>query len=258
MKTQSIHRQRGFTLLETVIAIGVLAVLLTGFMVVFAPAAEGIRKSINVQQADRMASALEQELVTLRKNEIKSDVTTGFDKAFEWIQGSYQQTPTNALLAYQYRGKISNPRSDDGTPTPEPLFSGKPGQDYVVVPMVRRLSDIGKLKEDLAAVEGAVYLVKCTQLVFGNLPAPATGYGLISGKTGEIANPKPNSTPADPDYKPGPFSKATDYPEAVIAFSADFYLMPAKSTAYFASSPFTSKFSKLKSPVFTRNLAVRR
>ena len=50
--------------METVIAIGVLAVLLTGFMIVFAPAAAGIRKSINVQEADRLASTLEQELVT--------------------------------------------------------------------------------------------------------------------------------------------------------------------------------------------------
>ena len=36
-----------FTLMETVIAIGVLAVLLTGFMAVFTPAAQGIRRSIS-------------------------------------------------------------------------------------------------------------------------------------------------------------------------------------------------------------------
>jgi prepilin-type N-terminal cleavage/methylation domain-containing protein len=196
MKTHLILRQRGFTLLETVIAIGVLAVLLTGFMVVFAPAAEGIRKSINVQQADRMASALEQELVTLRKNEIKApDVTTGFDKAFEWIKSSSAAASTDALLAYQYRGKITNPRSDDGTLTPEPLFSGKPGQDYVVVPMVRRLSDSAKLKEDLAAVEGAVYLVKGTQLVFSG------GQLIANTDSGTIKNPKPKPTlDTDPPY----------------------------------------------------------
>jgi prepilin-type N-terminal cleavage/methylation domain-containing protein len=253
MQTHTNRRKSGFTLLETVIAIGVLAVLLTGFMVVFAPAAEGIRKSINVQQADRMASALEQELVTLRRNEIKvPDVTTGFDKAFEWIKKSSAATSTDALLVYQYRGQIQGRRSDDDTPTPQPSLAGKPGEDYVVVPMVRRLSDTAKLKEDLAAVEGAVYLVKCNQLVFSG------GQLVANTAPGTIKNPKPNSTPPDPDYKAGPFDKASEYPEAVIAFAAEFFLMPAKTNAYFTSTAFTSKFSKLKNPVFTRNLAVRR
>ena len=51
-------RQSGFTLLETVIAIGVLAVLLTAFMYAFGPAMSGIRRAINIQEADRLASTL--------------------------------------------------------------------------------------------------------------------------------------------------------------------------------------------------------
>lgn len=241
MKTQPSIRTNGFTLLETVIAIGVLAVLLTGFMVVFAPAADGIRKSINVQQADRMASALEQELVTPRGGETPVS-KTGFDKAFDRIKNS--DKAASALLAYQYRAKIPHsPRSpDDGTSAPEPSLSGKPGEDYVVVPMVRRLSDTAKLKEDLSAVEGGVYLVKCTQLIFD-------GGQLKAGTAGKILDPKDKSKEA---------ATADLYPEAVIAFSADFYLMPAKSADYFSSSAFTTKFPNLKSPVFTRNLAVRR
>lgn len=261
MKPFPTARKRGFTLLETVIAIGVLAVLLTGFMVVFAPAADGIRKSINVQQADRLASTLEQELVTLRKGEAKPpDIVTGFDKSFDWIMKS--GTANTALMVYQYRGEIGGgSRSpDDGTPKPVVDLKGKlPGKDYIVIPMVRRKSD-ANFNEDLPAIEGPVYMVKCTQLIFGPLPAPATGEGLIAGNPGEIKNPKPNpSTATVPPYQPGPFSKAVDYPEAVIAFTADFYQMPAKTKTYFdTAGPFTSKFSTLKNPVFSRNLAVRR
>lgn len=238
MKPSCISRRSGFTLLETVIAIGVLAVLLTGFMVVFAPAAEGIRKSINVQQADRMASTVEQELVTLRGTE-GTDFKTGFNKSFEWIKNS--SNVATALLVYQYRGNPKTSPRSDGTLEPQPTVTGNlPGKDYIVIPMVRRLNDL-KFKDDLKAVEGAVYLVKCTQLVFN-------AGELKLGTAGTIKDPKAGAATNTPD----------DYPEAVIAFSADFYSLPAKTDSYFSSSAFTSKFPALKSPVFSRNLAVRR
>ncbi len=236
----------GFTLLETVIAIGVLAVLLTGFMVVFAPAAAGIRQSINVQQADRLASALEQELVTFRKGDesgLPSKTNyTGFDKAFDWIMKS--NSNADAILVYQYRGQLTGYR-DDGTPEPEPNVQGKlPGENYVVVPMARRKSD-PRFIQDLAAVEGSVYLVKCTQLVFGTGNA-----GLTLGTPGQIRNPKGGGG--------GNLNQADDYPEAVIAFAAEFHMLPSKAESYFTGAAFTQKFNEVRNPVFTRNLAVRR
>lgn len=255
MKTHPSVRTRGFTLLETVIAIGVLAVLLTGFMVVFAPAADGIRKSINVQQADRMASAVEQELVTLRPTDrVIGSVETGFDKAFESIRQSGATTPTDALFAYQYRAKLPFTKRlrDDGTSAPEPKIDGKPGEAFVVVPMVRQNSD-PEFEKDLEAIEGAVYLVKCNQLVFDG------GQLIVTKNPGTIRNPKPKPTPdTDPPHQPGPFNKAADYPEAVIAFAAEFHQMPAKTKAYFDGAIFKKNFPTLKNPVFTRNLAVRR
>lgn len=239
MKSKTISRHHGFTLLETVIAIGVLAVLLTGFMVVFAPAAEGIRKSINVQQADRLASTLEQELVTLRDAE-STEFKTGFTKAFEWIKDS--DKASEAILVYQYRGEVGGTLRSDGTPDPVDSLKDKlPGKDYVVVPMARRASDTTGFNEDLKGIEGSIYLVKCTQLIFDNGE-------LKLGKPGTVQDPK-GSAPA---------TDAEAYPEAVIAFSADFFQMPARTQAYFSGSSFTSKFDDLKNPVFSRNLAVRR
>lgn len=114
MKTFT-KRNQGFTLLETVIAIGVLAVLLTGFLYVFAPAAAGIRKAITVQDADRLTSTLEKELNTLRDGQESDDIQTAFDKAFYWIKESNQAG--TALLVYRYRASISQLRSD-GTGEP--------------------------------------------------------------------------------------------------------------------------------------------
>ena len=241
MKSSAIRRSLGFTVFETVIAIGVLAVLLTGFMVVFTPAAEGIRKSINVQQADRMASTLEQELVTLRSEPF----TTGFNKAFTWIENKNKDK--DALLVYQYRGSMTTLR-DDKTPTPVPSVTGLlPGKDYVIVPMVRLRSDGSgksgktKLEADLEAVEGGVYLVKCTQLVFNSSQ-------LVAGTAGKIVDPISPTMSTTPD----------DYPEAVIAFAAEFHLLPAKTSDYIAGTGFTAKFNTVKNPIFVRNLAVRR
>lgn len=240
MKSHSSRLRPGFTLLETVIAIGVLAVLLTGFMVVFAPAADGIRKSINVQQADRFASTLEEELVTPRVGTSgQPDFKTGFDKSFEWIMRS--NAAATALVAYQYRGALNNPRQD-GTPTPvASSASSIPGKDYVVVSMVRRKSDTN-FAADLRAVEGAVYMIKCNQLVFG-------ANGMVVGTAGVIRDPKLNGAAVNlPDA----------YPEAVIAFAAEFHIMPSKDPAFFSGPAFTTKFPNFRNPVFTRNLAVRR
>jgi prepilin-type N-terminal cleavage/methylation domain-containing protein len=243
MKTHSQFSKRGFTLLETVIAIGVLAVLLTGFMIVFAPAAAGIKKAINVQDADRLASTLEQELVVLRGTAETTEYKTGFGKAFEWLKDS--NTANDALMIYQYRGSLTSLRTSDNTPEPVETVNDKlPGKDYMVLTMVRRQKD-ALFKEDLKAIEGGVFVVKCTQLVFDT---GATG-GLKEGTAGTIKDPKTGTAAANSDV----------YPEAVIAFAAEFFSVPSKAAAYFGTGgKFGTFFTKANNPVFTRNLAVRR
>ena len=240
MKAFTFRKHRGFTLIETVIAIGVLAVLLTGFIIVFTPAADGIRRTISTQQADRLTSALEQELVTLRGSDETTEYKTGFNKAYTFIKESNEAT--EALLVYQYRGDLkAGRRSEDGTLEPMASVEEKlPGEDYLIVPMARRLSD-DTFIEDLTAVEGPVYLVKPTQLIYD-------ADQLILGEPGQIKNPK-DGTPAN---------TADEYQEAVIAFAAEFYPMPTNAAGYFKGGEFTKKFNNAKTPVFTRNLAVRR
>lgn len=247
------RRQRlatAFTLAETVIAIGVLAILLTGFIAVFTPAAQGIRRAITAAQADRLSSTLEMELVTSRVGQhTPPGPATGFDKAFKWLQES--DTSATAIFVYQYRGDPRDLRADE---TPRPLYVGpvnvafpgrkpnigEPGKDYIVQSMARRLDDI-MLVDDLRAIEGAVFFVKPTQFHYG------VG-GMILGLPGEIKNTDGSVA-----------ISATDYNESVLAFSAEFHTVPSKTIAYLRSTSFTAHFNNNSNrPTFTRNLAVRR
>ncbi len=234
--------------METVIAIGVLAVLLTGFIAVFTPAAQGIKRSINSQQADRLATTLERELVTLRSGQNNGTAATGFEKAFNWIKAAH--SPSEAIFVYQYRGDPSKPRTD-GTPTPVPSIDGQPGKGYTVQSVARRASETTEFQADLKAIVGAIFYVKPTQLIYKPDPDDSTKTILELGTIGTIENSK-DKTPAN---------AASDYTDAVIAFSAEFYSVPSKAESYLIGAnkaQFEKRFNNAKRPVFSRNLAVRR
>lgn len=242
MKSFQQNFRSGFSLIETVIAIGVLSVLLTGFMIVFAPAAAGIRKSLNSQDAARLVATLEEELVTLRGATEVSEYATGFDKAFEFIRGSGGASLDDAILIYKYRGSLATTRAD-GTPEPVKVVGSQiPGVDYVVRSMMRRKGDPAFF-EDLASVEGQVYMVRCTQLIMD-----ATADRLVLDSPGKITNPSAQGTAV---------ANADGYEDAVITFVADFYACPGKAEAYF-NGAFSELFSTNTKPMFSRNLAVRR
>lgn len=242
-RNSSNPRRQGFTLMETVIAIGVLAVLLTAFLAVFTPAAQGIRKAISAQEADRLAFTLERELVTLRDSD--GDFATGFDKAYEWIASG----DDDPLLVYQYRAEIGD------SETPYVSIDGVGGSDFVVVPVVRRSSQIQNHEEELKALEGRVFVVTLKQLVFngGELIAQDLPGG------GKLDDPTPDD--GDVDSGSGGGAGSASYPEAYIAFSAAFHLVPNSSASYI-SGKLPDKVSEWQvtggNPIFTRNLAVRR
>lgn len=223
--------------METVIAIAVLAVLLTAFIAVFAPAAKGIRKSISMQEADRLTHTLKEELTTLRGAEAQT-FSTGFDKAFNWIEGAGPGAGSDPLFIYQYRGDVdANPRTD-GTLEPYTASSGVAGQDYTVQSVVRRRSDAAIWEEDLEALEGGVYAVVLTQLVFDNGT-------LVRGDAGKVNDP---NGVVD-------VTSAEDYPEAVIALAADFFVLKSTSITYIQNQ---FDVENLETPVFSRNIAIRR
>lgn len=235
----------GFSLIETVIAIGVLAVLLTGFMIVFAPAAAGIRKALNSQDAARLVTTLEEELVTLHTGQTYA---TGFDKAFAFIKGSGGASADEALLIYKYRASLTEELRTDGTREPVDVVDDQvPGVDYVVQSMMRRKGD-AEFSNDLPAIEGQVYMVRCTQLITSVDPTDGKSKLILSGEDGKILNSlNPVVEAMTPDA----------YEHAVITFVADFYPCPGKTAGYFDGA-FSDLFVTETKPMFSRNLAVRR
>jgi prepilin-type N-terminal cleavage/methylation domain-containing protein len=240
MKSTFIRMRRGFTLMETVIAIGVLALLLTAFLAVFGPATTGLRKAISVQEADRLAAALERELVTIRPG-TTSNYKTGFDKAYLWIEEASSDSETSIFL-YQYRGTPDEIRTD-GSMEPYTAGGGVAGKDFIVQPAVRKRDDPLFL-EDMEALDGRIFTAKLTQLEFNN--------GQLTKREDGGINPDPNDTG---ETLGGTGSDA--YVEAVIAFAAEFFIVPNSDPNYVKPG---GKFNpeNLSKPVFTRNLAVRR
>jgi len=234
-------QRSGFTLMETVIAIGVLAILLTSFMAVFGPAAANLRRAISVQEADRLVASLDLEMTTVHSSE-NNQYTSGFDKAYNWIIDSSKSE--KALLLYQYRGNPAKLR-DDGSMEPYTTPGGTAGKDYVVQPMVRQ-RDNSSLKDDIAALEGPIYTVTMTQLIFKD------GH-LDEGQAGSVEPPDKSDTSSSASAGSG----SDGYPAAVIAFEAEFYLIPNSSIDYVKPG---GKFdpTKLGKPLFTNNMAVRR
>ena len=257
---QSIQGNRlGFTLVETVIAMGIITIMITAFLAAFGPAVQGIRKSISVKEANRLASTLESELSLLRYDEHADnggDYTTSFQKAFEWIEDSVSTSKENFVLIYQYRGDPNDVR-DDGTLNPYAGSGKVPGEDFVLQSVARRLGD-PETSEELqpGVVEGRVFYVRMKQLIFDN-----DGALVLTDETnvGKIIDPT-----LDQDGNRSSVTNHIDYPEAVIAFQAEFYAFRSSVYAYIDGA-FTPEDSNgdghpdaTGRPVFTRNLGVRR
>ncbi|MGJ8725127.1 MAG: type II secretion system protein [Roseibacillus sp.] len=231
----------GFTLMETLLAIAVVAVLLTTFLAVFGPATNTIRRAISIQEADRLASALEKEMTTLRESEL-NDYDTSFDKAFDWISNSGSLDST--VVLFNYRGDVS--RITDGKLEPYTESDGEPGKDYLVQSAVRRLGDSADLEDLMEAVEGKVFIVSMRQLVRDN-----NNGGLVAAELGAPIVDSSGATASD----------ATSFEDAVIAFQADFYVLPANSYQYL-NGPLASggaDFDKsLGNPIHSQAMTARR
>jgi len=242
---QGSHRKPGFTLVEIAIAIGMMAVMISSFMVVFGPAIQGIDKSLSAKEADRLASALEHELSVVRNGETYA---TPFEKSFWWIKQSPLDSK-NPVLIYQYRGNPNSVRTD-GTLNPYAYNAanpGTPGVNYVIQTSVRRLNDTfhnAKIQAELApgVLQGKVYYVRMTQLRYDT-----------SGQLVDTTSPN-NITNLYPTHA-NTATPASYTDDAVLPFKASFHEVKPALWSYVND---TWSVNNRGDAVFTRNMAVTR
>ena len=255
MKHQTSHissRRQGFTLVETVIAMGVITIMITAFLAAFGPSVKGVRKSLSAKEASRLSTTLEYELSVLKPYDVDRDsYKTKFQKAYEWIKGSTTNNQKDMVLLYQYRGATnSTPNTDDGTLPPYTGTTGIAGQDYILQSVVRRFNN-PHVKDELVpgVVHGSVFFVKMNQLIYNT-----KGEMIISDKPGEILDPHGANNPTTYDT----------YPDATISYQANFYKLKSNIYTYIEKTFTTTDANQdghpdaTGRPIFTRNLSARR
>ena len=62
--------RRGFTLMETLLAVALIGMLISIFLMVFVPSRTLVQQALTKQESDRVISVLRSELNTVRANEL--------------------------------------------------------------------------------------------------------------------------------------------------------------------------------------------
>ncbi len=249
MKTTSYNLtkpRKGFSLIEVIIALGIVALLLTGFLGVFGTAQKNIQRSLSVKEANQLKDSLETEMAALRKDEKSYSAKkfkSHFEKAFDMVKNG--NDPSKAVIVYQYKAQTTD-TDNDGILPPYTDVNNIPGAGYITQVAVRRVGpqDAFITNElDSKAVYGSVYAVRLTQLV-----SDPTSSSLRLGIPGEIQHVVGNS-----------LKNATDsdvFNSAIIIYQAEFFKLPTNSYSYVTGGKWD--FQKLGNPVATINMAARR
>ena len=255
-----LNYRKGFTLTETVLAIGIVGVLLVVFVAMFFPARRSVQAALTIQESDRIVKTLEGELNIVRPSErpqgnerisTPKRYVSAFDKAFYWMIAT--TSPANTILVYNYRGDLNKPVRADGTYAPYTSGVGVPGSGTVLVPAYT-LAGNRERWEDFKALVGPVFAVRMTQLV---VDKKSNNFRyVLSPYPGHISNPynfKDRVT--KPEYYVYDTSdKNTPAWGAEVMYYAEFFQLNSPSPERLAGM----KWEQLKQPVFSRNLAFRR
>ncbi len=247
-KNLNVRRLRGFTLMETLLAVALVGTLVSIFLTVFLPARGMVRQALTRQESERITGILRTEMSTLRADETanasqkKSSLgkyLSAFDKSFYWMLRS--KNPATSIVIFSYRADTSKPQRADGTFPPMPAAKSVPGVNSQLVTIACPMDD-ALHRKDIRDAVGPVFLVRMNQLI-----PQADGQFRLAKQPGTIGGAS----------SPENFVSSENEKEGwggVVFFRADFFLMtPPDPDRYRGKA-----WSKLGRPLFSANLSFRR
>ncbi len=247
-KFLSFRSLRGFTLMETLLAIALVGVLLSIFLTVFVPARGLVRQALTRQESERITGILRAELSTLRADEMaeasastssENLYLTTFDKGFYWLKKSAR--PSSAIVVFSYRADLSKPARKDGSYPAVPAGKSVPGKDMQLVSIACPMDDPVH-RDDIRDAVGPVFLVKMTQLEL-----KGDGEYHMVNAPGVVAQA---SSPEQYVSQAG----QRDAWGGVLFCRAEFYHMSPPNPARYKGK----SWKKLGRPLFSANLSFRR
>jgi prepilin-type N-terminal cleavage/methylation domain-containing protein len=248
MKKMLFSRLRGFTLMETLLAIALVGVLLSIFLTVFVPARGLVRQALTRQESERITGILRAELNMLRADEMAdsgSDSSSDnqylstFDKGFHWLRKTSK--PSSAIVVFSYRADLSKPARKDGSYPAVPAGKSVPGKDMQLVSIACPMDDPVH-RDDIRDAVGPVFLVKMTQL---ELKA--------DGEYKPVGSPGVVSKASAPEQYVSQAGQRDAWGGALFC-RADFYHMSPPNPARYKGK----NWKKLGRPLFSANLSFRR
>ncbi len=247
-KKPNLRRLRGFTLMETLLAVALVGTLISIFLTVFLPARSMVRQALTRQESERITGILRTELSTLRADETASasqkkssrgKYLSAFDKSFYWMLHS--TTPSSSVVIFSYWADTSKSARADGTFPAMPAAKRVPGVNCQLVTVACPMDDPVH-RQDLRDAAGPVFIVRMTQLI-----PERNGEFTLAKLPGTIAGASsPESYVSSENAK--------DAWGGVIYFRADFFLMSPPDPARFRGK----SWARLGRPLFSANLSFRR
>lgn len=252
-KQTLLNKNKGFSIVEVAVAMGVVTLMLTTFLGIFGPAQRNVQRALSSKDAAAMRDALTTELAVLRTTDTTYD--NAFHKAVDFMIGS--QVKDTAVLVYRYKAE-PNSTSDSGILPPYTGSDGIPGKDYIVQTAVRKLGlNDTQITAELStrSIAGPVFVVRMTQLV-----NDADGVLEQSTDVKSLRNP----AIGNPDSDTAQETNYSDYTGAVVPFRAEFYQLPVNQASFVVNGNWMFDFSSgsdentLGGAVLDVNMAFRR